>query len=506
MANTASTNASALTAPAVIRARIATILNVPVDGPWTVVDQDYDNGVYLVSMKSHDEPMGEPGLFARDRIRPPVEYQNLRGVVVALGAAPEDDRRLVDNYVFTPRVQADRLTPTGELVTVTTQYGDNVTFDLTKATVRRYHEGVVIRLFVYNGVAYFATSSKLRALNGRWAPEPAPTFYQMYLEMGGAPLELVVEQRITENKVYSLLLVHPSMQMAVQSDPGAILILEVEALGEPGVHVEANLPFGYIPHGMSVADANQYLASGNVMPEAIIPVADPRLGHGEALLVTQMTESGPLALKIESPAYAWRSNVLGNTANRYQRFVNLLDVRSLSPEAYAVAWPDVISADGFTNPAETIWGRTLNMHACLVRASPYEQQPYVMSLLGRLFGYAPLAENGQPMYGLDPYNTSYEVDDFNGEIYATQEYLMTRMLQFTNRQLTEKLSGPTMKILETVRGETKPGVTSFEQQYLFYIHKFLYHPEGKFMISGAGLYKIMREMRTYNKFKAAPPA
>ena len=484
-----------------IMARIAKVLNYPVDGPWSVVDFDPQTGLHMVSY-NNGETLAETNQSNRDRVRPPPMYENLRGTIVQLGAdlSGANDRLYADTYRFTPRAVTDRLLVRGEGLDLTTQYGDRVHLAVGDAYIRRFREGVVIRCFRCNGVDYFATFGRLQAKTGKWGN--SPEFYTMYLEMGGLPLDQLFGEA-TNTDVYVFLLAHPLLQMVSLKDPGGVVLLGVyaggsdlplrEAYQNPDIS-QRLASFVSYPQPLTITEANQHLEYGTFGP---IPASgDIRLGPGESVIIT----SNGFTITVMSGAADWRAWVRGNTPMIYQRFFQLLDSRTLTPENYQRNWP--IIGDFNIN---TIWGRTLNTHMCLVAASPINRRDEVFGYLIRLFGRQPQNDYSvdpasvDPTGAIKPYEA--ETDDRGiyeiGEIFGIFHYLVDCAAKFRNRTLP-RVSKQTIHVLESLVRNIKPdgerGIKQLDQAAIWIM---LFRPYGNSIkITGGGLYTIYSEMKT----------
>lgn len=484
-----------------IMARIAKVLNYPIDGPWNVTDFDTQTGLYMVSYFT-GENLAETNQNNRDRVRPPPMYENLRGTIIRLGAdlTGADDHLYADTYRFTPRAVTDRLLVRGDGLDLTTQYGDRMHIETNGAYIRRFREGVIIRCFRCNGVDHFATSGRLQAKTGKWGN--SPEFYAMYLEMGGLPLDQLFGDA-TDTDVYVFLLAHPLLQMVSLRDPGGVVLLGVYADGSPLPNLDGGrdptiaqrlASFVSYPQPLTIAEANQHLEYGTFGP---IPASgDTRLGPGESVIITSRGKT----ITVMSGAADWRAGVRGNTPMIYQRFFQLLDSRTLSPETYQRNWP--IIGDFNIN---TIWGRTLNTHMCLVAASPINRRDEVFGYLIRLFGRQPQGNytvdpaSVDPTSDIKPYEA--EVDDRGiyevGEIFGIYHYLVDCVAKFRNRTLP-RVSKQTIHVLESLVRNIKPdGERSIKQLDQTAIFIMLLRPYGNSIkITGAGLYTIYSEMKT----------
>lgn len=462
-----------------VRDRIAVLLNLSPEGPWEIVDRDDTHRVYLVSQTKVLEVLTSNNLTLVERVESPLGYENLRGVVVHIGDTPADDLVIVNNYVDTPRAVMTEVGADREIWTAQTLYNKTLALPVAECKFYAFYEGVIIRIFHFQGETYFTTFSRLNALKSQWAPPPAPAFGAAYIETGGTPLADLfpaagVDTAGTHPWVYTLLVSHAALHVATLNDPQALYLLETTALGTPNGRVpveaaDANPPlsasafgafergtgltakaaferllYGTVdhPHRAAIAptledgiakvtlrdsppkppiDPIVVFQFGDLPPvPAFVAPTDTRRGHGEAVIVEWRTSDGKVnRIKAESPGFRWRFDMRGNDGNPYKRFVMLTEQAFTPPAVYNETWPDYVTQMGFNlnNP----FHRIVNIYYCFMMASPLAWwRPTTQYYITKLYGVAP---PGPGMY-MSPYDCPYTVpanmpdDQQHREAYA----------------------------------------------------------------------------------------
>lgn len=479
------------------RKRIANVLNIRAYDKWRVLAQDSFNRLFMVS---REVTQRDDGINVN---RPKESLENIKGVIVHLGETSDDDYVLVNNYTFTPTANSDRLTlDDNSQIAIPTIYGNTMTFDPANTTIAAFHEGFVIRLFKFNGLTYFSTSSKFNAEKGHWGNRtfgPADkTFYDMFIELGGVPPEeFFPSDEATHPLVYVLLVCAPEMQMASLNDSPKIVLLGVYTLGtatERPRLTDTVVPGFESLQKLTVAEGEHYLAFGTSNNEVS---SDPRLRTGEALILTQRLPDGTTtALKVESTAYAYRMAVRQNEPNSYKRWVDVMvSCQQLNPDAYQVSWPILVENADISTP----WGRVMNAFYVFVESHPLSQREYAYSLLPRLFGLHDTYAQS-PVLGC--YRAEGQPGDIHnsyGELIFLSAYLNEMIAQFERgivnaSQLATMNRRHTLRALRLIQNLRQPGV-SFPIQDQQIIHTMLFQPYANVVIPG--MYSLFGEMRGY---------
>ena len=489
-----------------VRNRIGTLLNISTTENWKVVDFDMETNICLVT---YDSPETTGELFMRDRPRPPRAFRNLHGLIVALGNHPKEDKVLADNYVFTPNAVVPRLEPDGSLLTINTNYGDTIDFDINTAIIRPYFECVVVRIFRYKGEDYFATSSRLQASTGRWGT--SPSFYEMYTELGGKSHAELFGDKVNSDGVYAIMIAHPKIQAATLDVEAGLYetarfgLAVAEPSPLPGTHPVPQLSLTsantFLTYGSGVVTVGEIPVGVDPAAEYLVSITeDPRLGSGESIMII----SGDKHVHVRSPAYAWRFAIHGNTPNYLQRFIQLLDSRVLSQDVYDTNYPNLIKGVAGLDTTSQ-WGRVINLHQVFVHASPYSKREEAVQLLDTVFGVPPHGDynSHDPAFifyrNPDDTDTSYTYHKKNGLIFQIEAYLNDVMEAYIDKNIQPDKE--TLKIIHRANRTDATMNKPFDYQRSNNIHNLLFRPKTNYMISGIELNRLNREMKTYNVIK-----
>lgn len=302
--------------------RVAEILQLPIVPDWFVTDT-FEN-LALVHYND-DADMAV--------------YGHLRGVLVdtEVGAV------ISPSFGNTPTAVASELTSVNDIVTIRDQKGLAHNFSLADPDVsmKRVHEGVVIRDIWHKGRRLRITHRKIQPLRSRWGN--SPYFLSMYDEAGGPTDDqlfdvtkpfstscyvflvshpaLLVGTRQKVNRPYLVLLAHHQVDIKRPVDqvaPGVALFTTSSVIGG-----SVNEPFIHNPPSLGLDAANHHLKFGYYNE---FQAEDPRQLTGEAVIIYKMT-NGQVSdiVKVHSPGYEWRLNMRGNNPNVVHQFYSLLN-------------------------------------------------------------------------------------------------------------------------------------------------------------------------------------
>lgn len=317
-----------------ILALTAEILGVPVSDGWAIVDRKpgQDGKDDLVMVRYNEKISGHQ------------EFLMLDGIIVSLSMR----KILVDIPALTCRGKATKPLKKGAN-TYTDVEGDEHTFMGDEIKISRGQNGVLIRVWTYDGKLYISTRRKIDASNSRWGNE-SKTFVEMYAELGGST-DLFSNGEYS-NQFISFLVVHNQLASASRqkTEPGVLIYLgtttlwtptedEIENLAvplfrEPKTKAPANLADVVQPAtlavdlSVSIEDANGHLGF-NPTSE----VKDYRLGEGGFVLVHFKNEDGtPVSMILESLGYNYRETIHGTGRNLKHRYMMLIEAAQRASE------------------------------------------------------------------------------------------------------------------------------------------------------------------------------
>lgn len=399
-----------------VKEQIANVLGVPANNFWNVLSQE--GSLYLVHYT-----------YTADMSK----YGHLRGTVVDLQASTI----VCSSYGYTPTVARESLTVDKNHLLLEDVRGTK--YNLVNPTYRIGFEGTIMRVFKHNGVVYHSTHKKINASRSRWGG--SMTFLQMYQSLGGpSNEELFPQDVLTSPWVHIFLLVHPDVLLSTKQDvgPGYIVYLEVRkvwsGLGpspykhtkdandprpyagkeEPEPRVPRGLvqgfpgtvkePFLLAPTNLTLEEANHHLRYGFYQPFNDENL-DPRLRMGEFLVVSSGTAKETTTVRVQSPAYEWRGDIMRdnnpNLLHRMYQLINDTYTNTQTPEGYAkfvstypllnplpsislpiLAWPQKPPLDA--SLVDTQEKRLYNVWACLLLSVPLHKQAYMVELFPSL--------------------------------------------------------------------------------------------------------------------------
>ena len=288
---------------------------------------------------------------------------HLRGVVVDI------DRGIVvcSSFGYTPVAVANSLTVSSgtigslideRVISIADQNSLMHHFPLVDTFIGRVFEGVVFRVFKYEGKVYFSTHRKISASRSRWGN--SLPFIQMYKEAGGPSAEDLFPEDVDYSPwCYVFLVVHKDLLVGTRQQvkqPYVVHLVtnRVQVPTEAGLRVDTNLakdpstlpgakrtngepmvvsglmdnPCLICPGTLSVEEANRHLAHGyyGAVDESL--ATDPRQGTGEAVILYHIDRTSQRILdivKVYSVPFNWRVTMRGEDPNVYHRFCSLLD-------------------------------------------------------------------------------------------------------------------------------------------------------------------------------------
>jgi hypothetical protein len=311
-----------------LRERIASILDIPNNDSWQIVDTNTADGLYLIHY-SPDASM--------------IRYGSLQGVVVDVTNKVIVARSLG----FTPVVTASTLQVAeyDDNIHLTDAVNPNINYIIDPKTTLFFpgFEGTIMRVFLYRGRVYHSTHKKLDANRARWGN--SPTFLEIYRELGGpADKDLFDLSKNYSPIVHIFILVHPTLQVVSKTliGNGCLVYLGSYRMWDPETspypHNEIDLvdhgvvavdefipnskePFTYAPREMTLEEVNKYLSFGFHQNIDQCDLED-RLLPGEFVIAYLQPKEDQISgtLRIESPAYHWRASLRDNNPNLFHQF------------------------------------------------------------------------------------------------------------------------------------------------------------------------------------------
>jgi hypothetical protein len=313
---------------------ISQVIEVAIDHRgWTVLSAQ--DGLYLVHALK-----GQEG-----------KYPQLRGVIVD----PVRRRIVANGYGHAPTVVANELhpEPDGSLA-LTDEHGFHHRFAPGMFTVAPEYNGVVIRIYRYQGRTYFSSYKTIDAERSRRSKD-YPYFRTIYDNCGGPPMDELFALPdgtlpLESPWVYMFLLVHPCFLQATRQNVGDGYVVHlgtIRLLDAPGDDMPAELTgstevqldaqdrtlykmgqYLDIDGDIDWQKATDYLQHGLFLPHYW---GDPRMDQGEALVLysldstVQGTNGYPVAVVIQSFSYHWRASLWDNHTNLVHRYFILMD-------------------------------------------------------------------------------------------------------------------------------------------------------------------------------------
>ena len=298
---------------------VAPMLGLKEDDPFEIVSET-DTGLVMV----HYRTDAEVGVFG-----------NLRGVVVDTNVG----KVISYSYPHTSRIITSSLLVEDGKLTLSSN-----PINVEKLSFKIGFEGTLIHVFKHGGKVYRTTRKRFDASKSRWGN--SKTFGEMYWELNGPKDEVLFDS----TKDYSpychyFILVHPDVVVSTKDDialgylvylgPKQIYSTAEEICPYPLNQVDCDLHVPetsntrntpgclYTPDNLTLEEANKHLTFGFYESFEGYQYLDPRLLPGEFLIV-ENTETKEM-FRVESVAYAWRSDLRNNNPNLLHRFFELLD-------------------------------------------------------------------------------------------------------------------------------------------------------------------------------------
>lgn len=314
-----------------IKLKVATVLGLPDVADWMILDIDKEAGLALAH---YDETVANMA-----------KYGSIRGHVVDYNKGA----LVCSSFGYTPTCTLDKIVPqfTGNLE-LTDEHTERHTFLGGNYFFRIGFEGVIIRVFKFGGKVYRSSHKRLNPSESRWGT--SDTFIEIYDRLQGPDPESLFNPKAKYSPwVHSFLLVDPKLLVGTKQDVGTGYIVHInsermwdkENCPYPIEEVDDEMavinstpympecgqitkPFIFKPTDMNVSEANDHLALGFWAP---INVPDPRLSHGEFLVLYQKDAKSGVRpyFKIMSSAYRWRTLLRDDNQNVKHQFFLLLN-------------------------------------------------------------------------------------------------------------------------------------------------------------------------------------
>lgn len=462
-----------------INDRIGHLLNVNTRD--LLFDKDPSRNVYMVSF---NPIQNTEDLFSiPNQVRPPRKYATIRGVIVALGATPKDDKVIAHDYHYASPAVMDELIAFGDSIHVTTIFNEQMSLNLDTSVIEPAYEGTIVRIFKYNGEVFFSTYNRLHAETGM-INGSGKTFLQMYLELGGTPLDELFGNQKTSDAVHVVQIVSPDNQTTSFINKFGLYELKTIPLASQKV---AKLPFTITPPRFNLVQGNRYLLFGD--GEEGVPF------HGEALLVTDNSDPSDVkVVRMLSQNYNWRLRVRGSNLPPKQRYLQLLQTRLLPPEIYNLSWPNLVAE--YNLDVDSSWGRAVNIYLILMGTIP---KPDAQFHLSEIWGSEMLDQPfSDYVVTYDPY--THTENKYLGSMNRLEDYMQKMLMKYRDGQLTFPNLTLTKQVVKAIVNVEYPSaVTSLFDQWLFTLHTMLYRPTSAVNISSTSLSKLLNEMKTYEK-------
>lgn len=304
---------------------VAPMLGLTKDSPFDIVSEN-DDGLMMV----HYRPDADMKLYA-----------NLRGVVVDT----KHGNVVSISYPHAHRVVSSSISSVDGKVIL----GENIVLDADKIRLKIGFEGTLIHVFKHGGKVYRSTRKRLDPSKSRWGN--SKTFGDMYWELNG-PSDVTLFDPAKEYSSYchSFIMVHPDVLVSTRDDISKGFMVY---LGPKQMYSSLNCPYPldsvdfelhvpetssnlepgivYAPENLTLEEANKQLIFGFYEGFEGYQYLDSRLLPGEFVIVENL-ETGQM-FRVESPSYAWRSEVRNNDPNLLHRFFELIDFAYLKNNA-----------------------------------------------------------------------------------------------------------------------------------------------------------------------------
>lgn len=340
---------------------ISKVLDIENSAAWELAASDPEHNLYMV----HHKP--EANLS---------EYGQIRGIVVDTVA----ETIVCRSYGYTPTIVTERVTiQEGDgNVHLIDELGLEHTVNPARSLFKIGFEGTMINVFKHDGVVYRATRKRLDASRSRWGN--SKTFMDMYWSLGG-PSDDVLFDPDSKYSPYchTFIIVHPDVLVVSKDNIGdgylvylgpkqmwstdynACPYKQVHKDGsffegvtqeefdtdprpdagwiDDAVHVPQtvsnmmdNVSYAqghaiFAPPNLSFEEVNKHLRFGFYNGFEGWDKLDERMLPGEFVIIHNLDENGATTgmLRVESPAYSWRSGMRDNNPNLRHRFFQLVN-------------------------------------------------------------------------------------------------------------------------------------------------------------------------------------
>jgi len=322
-----------------VEQQIARILNISISDNWYISDSDPGVGLYQIHYEDYVDL---------------AEYWQLRGLILDL----KTSRIVARSFGYTPTATADLIEPKGTTLKLINDLGKTETWDVSKSVWRLGFEGVLIRVFLHAGKAYFSTHHKLNIFESGSKICNSITFAEIYTQLGGPTQEELFGNAKYSPYVYFFILYSPEIALVNkdQMAKGVLVYLgnqinwipsqtsipaediNIDQWTSTRVTSDLGVAKGqrliYQPALLTLDQVNHHLKYGfyNEFSDSDI---DPRLRLGEFVIIYKYPDNPTdniQILRIQSSAYAWRSRIREYDPNLLFRWYNLADTRFINTQ------------------------------------------------------------------------------------------------------------------------------------------------------------------------------
>lgn len=368
-----------------IKAKIAAILDIPNNDDWEIFDSDPP--LYLVHYK---------------------EYANLTTLGSIKGTIIDIDKGIIvsRSFGYTPIIETDeiKVSTYDEKIHLVDATNPNIEYTLENPEFYPGFDGILLRVFKYNGKTYYATNQRLTGEEQWGDSTPVKAIYD---ELRGP--------EPSPGWVYLFVLASSSLQVVSKTPvgDGYLIYLGVREIPSFEKHSGAKVPQSikefipdpegpviFSPPELNIEEANTFLKRGFYNFET---TSDPRLFPGEFVFAYVYEEDELTSIfRIESPAYRWRSRMRDKNPYLLQRFFNLangkfiradfnnerdvyLDRFPLLPPVSTIPDPWIVTEEKLneeqTNEIlSTVKGRLYNIYLAFVFSLPPSEQEWAWNL------------------------------------------------------------------------------------------------------------------------------
>lgn len=253
-------------------------------------------------------------------------------------------------------------------------------FDKASSTMFIGYEGALIRIFKWNGQAFFSTHRRINAIRSNWGGRTS--FLTLYNQLGGPSLESFFGEEPYSPYCYMFLIVHNDIRIASSTRDNRLVFIGMKKVWDPETYAQPGQPYAWsgefkadlpsvghepdafssdpnraliIQPSISVEIANKFLfpnTSARSIPDSAVgfgakehelvidynedgsrvneiyfqrlpdQIKDERLSGGDfVILYTQTPQGETIVYRLEPSAYEYRVGITGNNPNLYNRFV-----------------------------------------------------------------------------------------------------------------------------------------------------------------------------------------